>query len=159
MIYFVRCQSTGRVKIGFSEKPWLRFVKIQADCPTELVMAAIIDGDMGDEGALHAAYAQYNVRGEWFAEVGELRDFIASLTPAEREGRQAALPSLQLPEETLVAEVETAAMSAGVAMRDVLARAGVAPSTYWRWRKEGRWPSTSTLARLRAAVADLAGAA
>lgn len=159
MIYFVRCQSTGRVKIGFSDQPWLRFVKIQADCPTELAVAAIIEGDLNVEADLHAAYAKYNVRGEWFAEVGDLRDFIASLTPAEREGRQAAPPPLQLPEETLVAEVESAAISAGVAMRDVLARAGVAPSTYWRWRKEGRWPSTSTLARLRAAVADLAGAA
>ncbi len=84
MIYFIRCALTGRVKIGFSEKPWSRLVKMRVDCPTELVMASVIEGDKAAEAALHKRFAAFHVRGEWFSETAELRDFVMALPIAER---------------------------------------------------------------------------
>jgi DNA-binding XRE family transcriptional regulator len=76
MIYFVRCALTSRVKIGFSEKPWLRLVKIQVDCPTELSLAAVLDGDVDAERAFHARFKEHRIRGEWFSESGSLKEFL-----------------------------------------------------------------------------------
>jgi predicted transcriptional regulator len=57
-----------------------------------------------------------------------------------------------------VTEIESLANAKGVEMGTALARAGVATSTYWRW-KEGRTdPQSKTLRRIKAAISDLSAA-
>lgn len=76
MIYFVRDTSSGLVKIGFSEKPWGRFSKIQADCPTELELACVVHGDRAREDELHCQFAHLRVRGEWFHQGAAISEFL-----------------------------------------------------------------------------------
>lgn len=72
MIYFVRCIASCRVKIGFSENPYVRFSKIQSDCPTELELTCVIDGAQAGEAELHKRFSHLRVRGEWFADDGSI---------------------------------------------------------------------------------------
>ena len=57
-----------------------------------------------------------------------------------------------------VRELEALAETAQVPMSRVLAKAGVASSTYWRWRHEGKDPQSKTLRKLKAALQELAAA-
>lgn len=58
-----------------------------------------------------------------------------------------------------VEELERLAQAASVPMGDALKRAGVAPSTYYRWREGLVDPLTTTLRRIRIAIDELASAA
>lgn len=66
MIYFVTAREVGRVKIGFSDNPGLRFVKMQADSPCPLVLERICPGDREVEASLHTLFAEHRLHGEWF---------------------------------------------------------------------------------------------
>lgn len=78
-VYFIRDALSGLVKIGTAGNPWARFGKIQSDCPGELTLLAVIDGGAGEEAALHARFAAYRVRGEWFRQGASLRGYLAQL--------------------------------------------------------------------------------
>lgn len=54
-----------------------------------------------------------------------------------------------------VTELEALAAQAGVPIFDALARAGVAKSTYWRWRHDGKDPLSATLRKVRSAIREL----
>jgi predicted DNA-binding transcriptional regulator AlpA len=58
-----------------------------------------------------------------------------------------------------VLELEELARQRAVPLPKALRLAGVASSTYWRWRHDGKWPSTKTVGKIRAAIAELAEAA
>lgn len=66
MIYFITCREVQRVKIGFSEEPRGRFIKMRTDSPLDLVLERICEGDMADERALHSRFADDRLNGEWF---------------------------------------------------------------------------------------------
>lgn len=55
-----------------------------------------------------------------------------------------------------VIELEELAKSVGVAMPKALKHAGVATTTHWRWRHEGKEPLTGTIRKVRAAINELA---
>ena len=58
-----------------------------------------------------------------------------------------------------VLELEELAKTASVPLGKALRKAGVASSTYWRWRHDGKWPSTKTVGKIRTAIEELAVAA
>lgn len=58
-----------------------------------------------------------------------------------------------------VREIEQLAEGAKLPMSRVLAQAGVASSSYWRWRYAGIEPHTRTVRKLKAAISELAGGA
>lgn len=58
-----------------------------------------------------------------------------------------------------VSELEAQAKAAKVAITRALARAGVANSTYYRWKHEGAEPLARTVRKVRAAIEELAGRA
>jgi hypothetical protein len=58
-----------------------------------------------------------------------------------------------------VLELEDMAERANVPLGKALRRAGVASSTYWRWRHDGKEPLTRTVRKIRAAIEELADAA
>ena len=66
MIYFVQETGSGRVKIGFSQKPSHRVSKIASDAPHPIVYWGAIEGTREDEAALHAKYSAQRAHGEWF---------------------------------------------------------------------------------------------
>lgn len=55
-----------------------------------------------------------------------------------------------------VIELEQLAQKVAVPMSAALKHAKVASTTYWRWRHEGKEPSTGTIRRVRAAINELA---
>lgn len=92
MIYFIRDPASRCVKIGFSKNPAQRFNKLRVDCPNDVILVAVIEGDEAAENWLHLTYAHLHRRGEWFFERDELATFIAGLPryvkpPGKRVGR------------------------------------------------------------------------
>jgi hypothetical protein len=54
-----------------------------------------------------------------------------------------------------VIELEQLAQRVAVPMSVALKRAGVASTTYWRWRHEGKEPLTGTIRKVRAAINEI----
>jgi hypothetical protein len=76
MIYFVKCAS--RVKIGFSEKPKLRVVKIATDSPFPCRIMGVMEGTLLDEADIHRKFSHLRTRGEWFELSEDLIEFITT---------------------------------------------------------------------------------
>lgn len=74
--YFVRCEETGKIKIGKSTGVQERVRHLQTANPSRLTLLHVIDGDLETE--LHARFSQYRVRydGEWFHPASEILEFI-----------------------------------------------------------------------------------
>jgi DNA-binding transcriptional regulator YdaS (Cro superfamily) len=87
-VYYVRCSGTGLIKIGFSERPYDRFVKIQSDSPSELSLIATEAGGAVREAFIHKTFAEHRARGEWFRPSGELLKYIVSLGDVEARPRR-----------------------------------------------------------------------
>lgn len=54
-----------------------------------------------------------------------------------------------------VIELEQLAQRVAVPMSLALKRAGVASTTYWRWKNDGKEPLTGTIRKVRAAINEL----
>jgi len=76
MIYFIQAASGGNIKIGYAKGIGKRLKDMQTGNGEELVLLLALDGDRGEERALHAKFASSHARGEWFAPTPELLGFI-----------------------------------------------------------------------------------
>lgn len=139
MIYFVEC--ADRVKIGFSERPKLRFVKIAADCPFHCTLLGVMPGDVEVEAGLHRKFSSLRVRGEWFLHKGELASFIKA---------NAGKPPSSKPEPTTALgrflhskSISSAAFAASI---------NVAPSTITRIIRGERTPRIDLIAKIKVAT-------
>lgn len=74
-IYAIEC--AGRIKIGFSEKPWARFSKICSDAPFPCTLLGFWNGSRKDEGILHQQWAAHRAHSEWFLAVDEITTYVA----------------------------------------------------------------------------------
>lgn len=133
MIYLIADTAASRVKIGYSADPWLRFNKIQADCPGELTMLALLEGDAEREAELHAQFAQDRVRGEWFRLSAPIADFVAAMPKPDRGPRRSYKQTWG---------------QSGMGDCDLAPLVGVAPSTLNRIRNGKVIPSLATAARI-----------
>jgi len=80
MIGFIYAIRAGElVKLGWSSNPALRLVKIQADNPATCDLLGVLAGTEDDEAALHERFAEFRVRGEWFALVGPVAEFVVRM--------------------------------------------------------------------------------
>lgn len=76
----IRDAERGAVKIGFScTSLAVRLRHLQNGNPSELRLIGSIPGSILDEHELHRRFAQYRIRGEWFREDGELREYLVSI--------------------------------------------------------------------------------
>ena len=91
MFYVVTARDIGRVKIGFSEKPAHRFVKIHTDSPVALALERVCEGSVDDERALHIRFAEYRDRGEWFRLTDEIEQYMAGLNPPATAARRESI--------------------------------------------------------------------
>lgn len=89
MIYFITARAIGRVKIGFSEEPRSRFVKMRTDSPVPLELERICEGSQADEAALHERFAEYREMGEWFRLAPAIERHMELLDPPARKKRKA----------------------------------------------------------------------
>lgn len=65
-VYFVKCEDTRHVKIGYSDNIRRRLVTLRISSPSHLHFIGWIDGDRSIETELHRRFADDRVRGEWF---------------------------------------------------------------------------------------------
>jgi hypothetical protein len=66
LVYFIRCESTGLVKIGKAKDPRRRLAELQVGSASPLVLVAVAPGGQKRERALHAEFWERRKRGEWF---------------------------------------------------------------------------------------------
>jgi len=75
-VYFIRASMTRYVKIGFSKNPAKRLKAIQTSSPDTVELLVAVPGTMQDERALHRAYADRRIEGEWFDPSPHMQNFI-----------------------------------------------------------------------------------
>lgn len=79
MIYFAQDATTKLVKIGFSEDAWARLSKMRADCPGDLSLILVMEGDRAQEARIHTVLAANRVRGEWFSYPGAVEAYVEAI--------------------------------------------------------------------------------
>lgn len=80
--YLVAADGTHLVKVGGGRNPKQRLRELQTGQPMDLFLMWSVPGDY--EHALHARFAQYRFRGEWF-DLRELGDPVTVVTDAINE--------------------------------------------------------------------------
>lgn len=80
-VYFIR--SGKVVKIGMSDNVAKRMDQLKVSTHRKLKLVALADGGMALEKELHARFAAYRIRGEWFRWSQEISDYIADLPPVD----------------------------------------------------------------------------
>lgn len=91
-VYAIACGD--KVKIGWSVRPWQRFLEVQTHNPNECELLGAKEGCEQDEVDAHQKLAQWRVRGEWFELSPEVEAFIATFPECERP-RGPGKPGLQ----------------------------------------------------------------
>jgi hypothetical protein len=81
-VYFATCRAANAVKIGSSVDPWGRLPEIQAGCPLDLVLEAILPGGIEEEFSFHARFSDDRIRGEWFVLTETIEMIIAANPPS-----------------------------------------------------------------------------
>lgn len=77
-VYFIGCQETLRLKIGYTAgNPYARLAALQTGSPTSLILAACQPGSIEDEKYLHEKFHTQRVRGEWFNMCDEIFEHIS----------------------------------------------------------------------------------
>ena len=77
MIYFVQVNGGGPIKIGFTRHaPTRRMVKLQSDCPWQIILLGAIPGTVDDERKLHKEVAAFRTQGEWFEPTGAVLNLV-----------------------------------------------------------------------------------
>jgi hypothetical protein len=66
MIYFIRNETNGRVKIGYSANVKARLASLQTASPDKLTLLASIPGEKDREKSLHNQLCAHRLNGEWF---------------------------------------------------------------------------------------------
>lgn len=140
-VYFVHDDHSDWLKIGFSENPWGRMSKMQADCPGELTLLAILQGGRDVEAEVHQRFASARERGEWFRFTPELRAYVASLPEPYRAVRAKSLAAIY-------AEATGVCYSTANAW---IVRGRVPPTKYWIALTEAGLHTLEELARAAAA--------
>jgi hypothetical protein len=78
-VYFLRAETLGLIKIGFSEKIESRLASLRIGRPDALTLLGVISGSTPvTEREVHAQFEGDRVRGEWFHPSDELETFVRS---------------------------------------------------------------------------------
>ena len=89
----------GLTKIGRSNSPLKRLVRLSEGCKSKLVPLCIFDDDR--ECELHMEYEKFRVHGEWFQLPDYVRESFGMIEPSELPTNNRANISISLPRETL----------------------------------------------------------
>lgn len=128
-VYFIHAPEVGRVKIGYATDAISRFRKICSDCCCEVILCAVIDGDLDREADLHSRFSDYRENGEWFRFEGEIVAFVEGLGQQFRLRR---MPT-SIPDDA--SELLRARKRANLSQADLADRLGVTQSTVSRFER------------------------
>jgi hypothetical protein len=76
-IFFYFVEVHGHIKIGIATKWKKRLSALQVSSPFQIKRLLVLDAYRGFERELHEKFAEFHVRGEWFKDSPEIREFIA----------------------------------------------------------------------------------
>ncbi len=78
VVYFMRAEGTGRIKIGEAICARARLEAVKLMCPVPIEILGVIHVDAGSnfERELHARFAHLRSHGEWFCEAADLLIYI-----------------------------------------------------------------------------------
>ncbi|WP_050577733.1 GIY-YIG nuclease family protein [Sinorhizobium meliloti] len=82
-VYFIT--DGDAIKIGKANNPKSRLSGLQTSHHKPLRILALMPGGEASERALHGKFHRYRIRGEWFKDCREIRNFINSLTPVAND--------------------------------------------------------------------------
>lgn len=98
MIYFMRADDDGPVKIGWSKNPVVRSFQIRPTPLTELTIIRLIDGPAWVEKWFHWQFDELRLNGEWFT----FDDRMMTLEPPEdRPDGALCCPSMKTEQITI----------------------------------------------------------
>ena len=86
MIYFIRQNSNGPVKIGVSVNPERRLLSMQTINPDPLHIMKVVNGSYAMEALLHEKFSDARINGEWFEPTEALLAYIENLRNEKPEG-------------------------------------------------------------------------
>jgi Meiotically Up-regulated Gene 113 (MUG113) protein len=84
VIYFIRDEGTGFIKIGWARNAKVRMAELQIGNPRKLTLIGCFKSRHRWEARIHRHFSKNRIRGEWFEGTAELYATIANL---ERFGR------------------------------------------------------------------------
>jgi hypothetical protein len=85
-VYFIEREPGDYVKIGWAKhNPFARLCELQTGSPDLLFVRAYIAGSRDDERRMHKTFESLRSRGEWFANILKLSDFLNHLSPDETQ--------------------------------------------------------------------------
>jgi hypothetical protein len=67
LIYVIRNDRDGFLKIGFSDDPMKRLKQLQTATPYKMELVAVFEGERDLEAAIHRHLRHHRLSGEWFA--------------------------------------------------------------------------------------------
>jgi len=85
MIYFVKCEKTNYVKIGYTDNLSSRLRAIQTHCPLKILLIGCIEGSKYEEQWWHKRWGGYRLRGEWFEATPQLYNEIREAEYGEKK--------------------------------------------------------------------------
>lgn len=142
-VYFIQAGEEA-IKIGWGKEPLKRLAGIQVHNHLPVRLLGTIPGDQATEREMHARFAAYRLRGEWFQLAPPLLAFIAESTDRAPERR----PSMSWLEKRDDAGLRAVLQTAG-GVHQLAKALGITPSSVAQW---DRVPVTRV-----ARVSDLTG--
>jgi hypothetical protein len=76
-LYFFEMEGQSRIKIGIADDWHARLLNLQSASPFRLRRLLVLNFFVGFERPMHRRFAASHVRGEWFRDTPEIRNFIA----------------------------------------------------------------------------------
>jgi hypothetical protein len=77
MVYFIATDDLMYVKIGHCNTDVQeRLAALQIGCPIKLELYATMKGSIEEEQEVQKKFKHFNIRGEWFIFVNEIKEFI-----------------------------------------------------------------------------------
>lgn len=80
VVYFVRNEDTGAIKIGTAVDARKRLSGLRTSSAAPLTLVATIPGDRDVERVLHNRFRAHRIRGEWFQPAEELVGYIEGVS-------------------------------------------------------------------------------
>lgn len=120
MIYFIRIQDGGPIKIGVTEDPRSRLAALQGSHAQKLELWRLFEGGYLEEQALHKRFKSSRIEREWFichpdmeGDLG-LREILQRDFPkkVKRPSRKSQVVAIRMPNE-LKASLDAAATETG----------------------------------------------
>ena len=138
-VYMIRAGADGPVKIGHAGDPRARLSDLQTGHWEKLRIIRLFEGSADEEAVLHVRFSSLHIKGEWHSFSQEMLEDVGLRELALPIQSRTVKPGIHLdwPKNTGLpapADLQKIAGSLGRTLAEVCREAGIAPSTFCRWK-------------------------